>query len=103
MDVPRSAGGPAAAGSVWYSGVGGERASDRGASLRHAALFARSPLNASTNLPFQPTSSTGSPYNTMSTLSLNPPRTVDGSELQVKVTELNDARAAFILEGVDLG
>jgi len=36
-------------------------------------------------------------------LSLLPPKTVDGSNLQVKVTELNDARAAFALEGVELG
>ncbi|MBW0486611.1 hypothetical protein O181_026326 [Austropuccinia psidii MF-1] len=33
---------------------------------------------------------------------LDPPQSIDGSNLQVKVTELDDQRVAFVLEGVDL-
>lgn len=35
-------------------------------------------------------------------LSAEPPKSIDGSQLQVKVTELDDQHVAFILEGVDL-
>jgi DNA-directed RNA polymerase II subunit RPB3 len=36
-------------------------------------------------------------------LPLEPPQSTDGSQLQVKVTELDDQHAAFILEGIELG
>jgi DNA-directed RNA polymerase II subunit RPB3 len=36
-------------------------------------------------------------------LALETPKTTDGSELQVKVTELDEQHAAFILEGIELG
>ncbi|EGG02702.1 uncharacterized protein MELLADRAFT_72730 [Melampsora larici-populina 98AG31] len=34
--------------------------------------------------------------------SLEPPQSIDGSNLQVKVTELDERHAAFVVEGVDL-
>jgi len=36
-------------------------------------------------------------------LALETPKTTDGSELQVKVTELDDQHATFILDGIELG
>lgn len=34
--------------------------------------------------------------------SLEPPKSIDGTRLQVKVTELDDRHTAFVVEGVDL-
>jgi hypothetical protein len=38
-----------------------------------------------------------------SALSQDPPRTVDGSELKVKVTQLDHEHVSFILDGTNLG
>ena len=39
----------------------------------------------------------------MSTLSQLPPRSTDGSQMAVKITEYKPDKCSFILEGVELG